>query len=191
MALADQLKNRTPLYAVVGAGDLVVERLRTTAAAVEHTDPRTVHDQVLTAQSAAQQRLDALVAELRTLPDRAQTVALDALDQAAVVYGELAQRGETLVTRVRGQQSTQRTAQQARATAAQAKGTATTARRQAGSAASTTRRSAERGAATATTSAKKAAKQTTTRGKATSTSARKTARSATRAAADAVGKVGD
>lgn len=158
---ADQTKLTTPLYAVVGAGDLVVKRIRTTAAAVE-ADPKV----------------------LRSLPDRAQSAALDALDQAATVYGELVKRGETLVTRVRSQQATLDTVAQAHSTAAQAKGTATTARRQAPSGAGATRTTAKR-------TANKATKATSTRAKATRTSATKTARSAGKAASDAAGKVGD
>lgn len=134
-------KTPTPLYAVLGAGDLVVERIRTTAASVD-TDPKgfqhQVQDQVHTVQSVAQQRADALVAELRALPDRAQAAAYEALGQAASVYGDLAERGETLVTRVRNQQSTKDAAAAAKTTRSQAKATVTTARKETAQAAKAT-----------------------------------------------------
>jgi hypothetical protein len=161
----------TPLYAVIGATDLVVERLRTTAAAV---DP-------------PQQ----LVAELRSLPDRAQSAAIDALVQAVDAYSGLAQRGEHLVTRVRRQPSTQDTVAHAQATQSQAEDTAATARKQAKATTATARRSTKSTATTATDSAKKATRATTSRAKATATSAQKTAESAAKAASDAAGKVGD
>lgn len=165
-------KTPTPLYAVVGAGDLVVERIRTTADSID---------------------LGELKSDLRDLRDRnvdwsefpehaqasAQQVLGQALGLAAGTYAELVERGEQLVDRVRRQQSTQRTANQAKTTRAQAKGTATTAKKQAGSATGT----AKRASTTAT-------KQTRTRAKGTATSARKTAQSATKAASDAAGKVG-
>lgn len=161
----------TPLYAVIGATDLVVERLRSTAAAV---DP-------------PQQ----LVAELRSLPDRAQSAAVDALVQAVDLYSDLAERGEHLVTRVRRQPSTQETVANAQATQSQAKGAATTARKQAKATTATARRSTKSTATTTTDTARKATKATTSRAKATATSAQKTAESATKAATDAAGKVGD
>lgn len=180
MTKADQSKVPNPLYAVVGAGDLVVERIRTTAAGVDG-DPRAARQQL---QTGAQTQLDALMAELRTLPDRAQSVALDTLGQAAAVYGELVERGVTLVTRVRNQQATQDAAAQARTTVAQARGAATTARKHTSAGTKTTR-------ATASRSAKKAAKATAPRAKATRTSATKTARQGAKAARDAAGKVGN
>ena len=179
MTIADPSKLPTPLYAVVGAGDLVVRRIRTTAAGAE-ADPRPVPDQL---QTADQSQLDALLSELRALPDRAQSVALETLGQAAAVYSELVERGESLVTRVRTQKATADTVAQARTTVAQAKGTATTARKQAAAGSKASR-------ATASRSAKKATKATGTRAKATRTSATKTAQRGAKAVRDAGGKVG-
>lgn len=195
MTITEQIRKNTAVQAVVGAGDLVVERLR-------HAD--------------VQQRVDALVAELRELPeqlrglpDKAQAAAAEtlttALNQALATYGDLAERGEHLVDRIRNQQSTQQTAAQARTTTAQAKGAATTARKQAAGTTTTTKRSAaqtrgsakktsgsaKRTAKTATKSAKKSSAQTRSRAKATGTSARKTAKSAAKATTDAAKKVGD
>jgi hypothetical protein len=166
-------KTPAPLYAVVGAGDLVVERLRTTAAAVD-----------LEYLKADLQDLKDRKVDWRELPEHAQASAQQVLGQAlgiaAGTYSDLVERGEQLVTRVRKQQSTQRTAAQARTTSAQAKGTATTAQKQAKSTGGTAKRTS-----------KKATRATTTRAKATTTSAKKTAASATQAAGDAAGKVGN
>ncbi|MDQ3592327.1 MAG: hypothetical protein M3386_05430 [Actinomycetota bacterium] len=193
-------KTPTPLYAVLGAGDLVAERIRRTTV---ETDPR----------HAAQQQLGALRAELRALPDRAQSAAHEALGQAASVYGDLAERGETLVTRVRNQQSTKDAAAAAKTTKSQAKATVTTARKESAQAAKATTttakkqagKTADQGDKTAEQAAegakatKTTAKRTTTkatnatrpRAKATRTSARKTAEATTKAATDAAAKVGD
>ena len=181
MTLTNQLKNSTAVQAVVGAGDYVAEQIRKNAANFDIDE----------AQAAAQKRIDALVAELRDLPehlrklpDKAQAAGAEtlsvALTQALTVYGELAERGEHLVSRIRNQKSTKDTVDQARTTVAQAKGTATTAKK-----------SAKKAAPRAKTAATTSAKATTTRAKATRTSAKKTAGSATKAATDAAKKVGD
>ena len=106
MALSDQLKKSAALQAVVGAGDQVLERIRKRAATFDIDE----------AQAAAQARIDAVVAELRdlpeqlrTLPDKAQAAAAEtlsvALTQALNAYVDLAERGEHLVERMRHQQS--------------------------------------------------------------------------------------
>ncbi len=140
-------KTPTPLYAVLGAGDLVAERLRSTAAQLD-TDPKAlqsqVQDQVQSVQSAAHHQFDSLLSELRALPDRAQAAASGAFGQAATVYGDLADRGETLVTRVRNQQSTQDAASAAKTTKSQAKATVTTARKQSAQAAKATSTTAKK-----------------------------------------------
>ncbi|HLK94676.1 MAG TPA: hypothetical protein VK365_02955, partial [Nocardioidaceae bacterium] len=62
MTLTDQLKKSTPLHAFVGAGDLVVERIRHSAATIDEAQA--------SAQAAAQARVDALISELRELPEQ-------------------------------------------------------------------------------------------------------------------------
>ena len=203
MPLTDQIKNSTAVQALVGAGDFVVERIRTGARSID------VENASARAQTAAQERVDQLVAELRdlpeqlrALPDKAQAAAAEtlsiALSQALTTYGDLAERGEHLVTRIRNQQATKDTVAQAKTTKSQAKGTATTAKKSAKKTASTTKRSAAQTrkkpgttGRTAKKSATKSASATRTRAKATGTSAKKTASAAKKATSDAAKKVGN
>ena len=192
MPLTDQIKNSTAVQAIVGAGDFVVERIRTGAKSID------VEGASGKAQAAAQERIDQLVAELRdlpeqlrALPDKAQATAAEtlslALTQALQTYGDLAERGEHLVDRIRNQQSTRNTKAQAKTTASQAKGATTTAKKSA----KTTTSTAKKSASTAKKSAKSSASATKTRAKATGTSAAKTAEAAKDATTDAAKKVGD
>jgi len=177
VARTSQIKTPTAVYAVMGAGDLVVERIR--AAQVER-EVEQLQTQVLTfptrAQAVAAQRLNAVVADVRALPKQVRTLPLTAqtrvqasvataLGQASETYVDLAKRGESLVTRIRGQKSTQEAAAAVKTTTSRAKAT--------------------------TTTAKKAVKETTTRAKTTRTTAQKTASAAARATTDAAKKVGD
>lgn len=188
----------TPLYAAVGAGDLVVEKIRRTS--LERESERL--------QDGIEARVNQRVAEVRALPgqvlalpEKAQSVATDALDSANTVYVDLAKRGEQLVARIRGQESTQTAKRQARATTSQAKGTTTSARRTAKKAQDTANssptevkkaaKSAQDSVSTSTQGVKRAAKSTQSRAKATTTSARKTAQTTAQAASEAAEKVGD
>ncbi len=114
--LEDTIANSTPLLALVGAGDLAVEKLR--AARDELTDraatfdPKTARDN---AQSGLAQRVEALQAELlsaperlqaipdlaQELPARAQSLFADVVSTAFSTYGELAGRGKDRLTKVR------------------------------------------------------------------------------------------
>ena len=98
--MAQTEKKTSPLYAVVGAGDLVVEKVR-------HRRPA----------------LDPIV--LWTVPEKLQCRAAQTVDQAGDVYADLVQRGTRLVTRVRNQKSTEDLQRQASTTRSQAKGAAT------------------------------------------------------------------
>jgi hypothetical protein len=112
--IPDQIKKPTPLYAVVGAGEAVVERIRDIdpkqlqAQAKEF--PTKAQAKATEAQAKATERFSTVVDDvkhlpehLRTLPERAQSVALQAFEQAGDVYADLAQRGEGVVQRVRNQ----------------------------------------------------------------------------------------
>ena len=203
--LEKALADSTPLLAVVGAGDLAVEKLRKAGAGlnaraidlntrVSKVDATAVRGQakarVEGLQSALQSRVDAVQADVLAAPDQVKTLpskaqaALDATYSTALsTYEDLAGRGKTLVTRIRKQQATVDLEQQAGSTVSHAKGTATTAKKSA---------SRTKSAAKSTkTTAKKQAKATTSSAKATSTAAQKTAKAATDAATDAAGKVGD
>lgn len=190
--LEKTLADRTPLYAVVGAGDLAVARLREAGAELNSRaaklDPRTAPDQ------------------LKSLPAKAQHAIGDVVSTALTTYGDLAGRGKSLVTRVRKQEETTdlqdsaKTAvsraraatttakKSAAATKTAAKRTTTTARKAAQDTASGGVRSSAKGTAT---TAKKSAAKTRTATRSAATSARKTAAAARKAAEATVSKVGD
>jgi heparin binding hemagglutinin HbhA len=157
-----------PLYAVVGAGDLAVERVRSYTADVQ---ARMVDVQTRVAD------LQSRVARLDLEPRDARNAVGAYLNEAAVevteAYDDLAARGRDLVGRIRRQQATQGAQAAARTTTAKVR----TARTQ-------TTNTAKRNAKATGTSARKTAE-------ATGTSARKTAEATTQATSDAAKKVGD
>lgn len=161
----------TPLYAVVGAGDLAVEKIRAARAELS-SRAESVQSEVLGAPAQA-----------KALPTKAQSAVGEAIATALTTYSELASRGKKLVTRVGGQQATQDLRAQAKSTGSSAKATTTTAKKQAAA----TRKSA----ATTASTAKKSTGRAKTPAKATATSAKKTASAAKRAAATGASKVGD
>jgi heparin binding hemagglutinin HbhA len=194
-----------PLYAGVGATDALVGYVRDAVADLQK--------RLAEVQKDVQTRISDLDLEPKTLRDQAVTVfttQLDALSKDAQVrreaieklvaelqadaagipasvnatYADLAKRGETLVGRIRAQESTQATAAAAETTTAKAKTTKT----QATKAAKKTTKSTTK---KATSTAKKTSAAPKSSAKATTTSAKKTASSATRATTDAAAKVGD
>lgn len=150
MPVLDTIKttvDATPLYAVVGAGDLATEKVREISAdlTARADKARTDLDQRRTKLSAdlspasLQARAGDLADQAAQLPtraiDRVKGLPADAVDQTAAVtglvasgYEELAARGKKLVERVRTQRATQDLVNQAGATISQAKGAVTTAR---------------------------------------------------------------
>jgi hypothetical protein len=221
-----------PLYVGVGVTDLAVEAVRDYVADVQKRfvdvqksvsgldlEPQKLRVQ---ATGAVNSRVDALSkdakvrraaieARVAELQAEAQALVTDGLETVAGTYTELAKRGESLVGRIRRQESTQATKRSAQTVAAKARtartqGASTTrsaAKKTSAGAKSTaksTASSAKTTAKTATTGAKKTAKTATTTAKAssapssakaTTTAAKKTASNATTAAADAAQKVGD
>ena len=148
--LPDRIKNATPLYAVVGAGDLVVEKVR---ARRPDLDPAAVPATLAT-------ELAAVPSRLRALPERAQSLVGQAVTQAAGTYTGLADRGQGLVTRIRSQQSTEDLRAQVKTTVSSAKATRTATKKSARTAASrakATSTSAKRAAGTARRAATDAA----------------------------------
>lgn len=179
MALADtfeeKLKNVdvTPLYAVIGAADLAVEKIRNASNEVQvlvaDADPKAVPAKV---QAAATARVEAVTADMRArssdakdFPTMAQNLFFEAMSQAVAAYGELAERGKELVTRARNQREAELLETQVQATVSKAKATATT--------------------------TKKSAAATKKSAKATATSARRTGDAAKKAAKSTAEKVGD
>jgi len=96
MALSEQLeksfKDPTPFYAIVGAGDLAVKKVREVRA-------------------EAQERM-AKTPDVKTLPDKAQAAMSDVVSQAFSTYTELANRGKDLLTKAREQPASQELVEQ-------------------------------------------------------------------------------
>jgi len=196
-----------PLYAGVGVTDLAVALVRDYVADVQKLvagvqkdlQPKAFRDQAVTvvnarvdalSQDAKARRaaIEARVAELQadamTFPARVQTLLTENVAAVNDTYADLAKRGETLVERIRRQQSTQATVASAGTTTAKAKTTKT----QATKAAKTT---ATKTAKKASTTAKKSSAAPRSSAKATTTAAKKTASNAAQAATDGAAKVGD
>ena len=194
-----------PLYAGVGVTDLAVAAVRDYVADVQkkldgvqkdvqaritgfELEPKALQDQAVTVVAAG---VDALSkdAKARRAAIEARVAELQAEAKAIPTtvtgtYAELARRGETLVERIRKQQSTQ----DAKASAATTTAKAKTTRTQANKAGSTT---AKKTAKKASTTAKKTSTAPKSSAKATATAAKKTASSSAQAATDAAAKVGD
>ena len=209
MALVSDLRktvtDTTPVYAVVGATDLAVEkvreaRTRAASARVEITDLNVAGLQHKAVETAQQ------------VPARALNTTLQLAGKAQESYDSLAERGEKLVTRIRNQKSTKDLLAQASTTLSLGKGavttlrnaasdteravkaTLTTGRREAGEAAETVKASTKQTATTTKTAAKKAAKGTKPAAKRASTTATKraaTAKTATKAAATSAAKTAE
>jgi Mg-chelatase subunit ChlI len=200
-----------PLYAGAGVTDLAVELVRDYVTEAQKRladaqkrvtdldlEPKALRDQATTVVNA---RVDALakdararrgaiekrVAELQTeaksFPAKLQGFVDENVNAVNGTYGDLVARGESLVTRIRKQESTQATVASARTTTAKAKTTRTQATKTAKSTKSTTKKAAS--------TAKKRSAAPKSSAKATSTAAQKTASSAAQAATDAAAKVGD
>jgi len=128
-------------------------------------------------RKAIEARVIELQAEAKAYPAKVQTLVdgnvTSLTEHATDTYAELVKRGESLVGRIRGQESTKATVKSAKTTVAKAKTTATQAKK-----------------ATSKPAAKKAA-ATKSSAKATVTAAKETATSAVEAVADAAEKIGD
>jgi Mg-chelatase subunit ChlI len=208
-----------PLYAGVGVTDLAVEAIRDYVAEAQkrlagvqknvrsvELEPKALRDQAVTRVNA---RVDALakdakarrtsiekrVAELqgeaKALPTRVQALVDENVATVNSAYGDLVNRGEGLVTRIRRQESTQATATAARTTTAKAKTTKTQATKATTSTAKKTTGTAKKSAATAKKTAAKKSAPAKSSAKATTTAAKTTASNATQAVTEAAEKVGD
>ncbi len=190
-----------PLYAGVGATDLVVGYVREAVADIQKRftdvqkdvqtrvagidiEPKTLRDQAVVVVST---QIDALSKEAKArreaIEKRVVELQADAAGLPATVttaYADLAKRGEVLVGRISRQQSTQATKASASTTTAKAK---------------TTKTQATKATKKTTTAAKKTAKKSSSApkssAKATGTAAKKTAANAAQATTDAAAKVGD
>jgi peptidoglycan hydrolase CwlO-like protein len=157
-----------PLYAYVGVTDRAVEVVR---------------ESVLDFQK----RIADFDFEPKALRNRATTLVSSRVDDLQERYDELVTRGETLVERIRKQDSTQDAAASAKTSVAKAR----TTRTQATKAARTTTAKAKDAATTTTSTAKKQAGRPKSSAKATGTTAKRAATSAAKATVDGTKKVGD
>lgn len=191
----------TPLYAGVGATDVVVGYVRETVADLQKRitdvqkdvekrfadfefEPKALRDQAVVIVSSqvdalskdAKARRDAI--EKRVAELQADAAGIPASVTAA--YADLAKRGEVLVGRISNQQSSKATAASAKTTTAKAKTTKTQATKSAKKTTTTAKKTAKKSSSTPKSSAK-----------ATTTAAKKTAANAAQATTDAAAKVGD
>lgn len=119
-------KPATPLFAVVGATDLAVERAR---------EARLRADKVRTelradlAPTAVQKRAEIVIEDVKAFPTKALNQGVAAADQVTKSYEDLAVRGEKLVKRIQNQKATKDLVAQAETTISLGKGAVTTARK--------------------------------------------------------------
>lgn len=190
-----------PLYAGAGVTDLAVELVRDYVTEAQKRfagaqkrvtdldlEPKALRDQATTVvnarvdalakdakarRGAIEKRVAELQADAKSFPAKVQAFVDENVSAVNGTYGDLVARGESLVTRIRKQESTQATAASAKTTTAKAKTTKTQATKAAKS------------------TAKKQSAAPKRSAKATTTAAKKTASSATQAATDGAAKVGD
>jgi hypothetical protein len=175
-----------PVLAGVGVTDLAVEAVREYVTDVQtrvrgyqksvasvDLQPKALRDQAVTVVSDTVDSLAALSGDVKTVPAKVQTIVDENRAALNDTYGDLVKRGESLVGRIRRQQSTQATVKSAETTVSKAKTTA------------------KATAKKATSTAKKQSASSKSSAKATVTAAKKTASSATQAVTDAAEKVGD
>ena len=175
-----------PLYAGVGATDLAVEYVREYVADVQKKvtkvqkdvqtrfagvqknvkgfefEPKAVREQTVTVVNS---RVSELRSDAKAQVEKVQTLVNENVATVTDTYGDLAKRGESLVTRIRKQEATKATTASAKTTAAKAK--------------------------TTKTQAKKTVKKASSSAKATRTSAKKTASNAAKATTTGASKVGN
>ena len=119
-------KPTTPLFAVVGATDLAVERAREARLRADRTRAELRAD---LAPNAMQKRAEVVIEDVKALPTKALNQGVATADQVAKGYEDLAVRGEKLVTRIKNQKATKDLVAQAETTLSLGKGAVTTARK--------------------------------------------------------------
>jgi hypothetical protein len=175
-----QKRAQKAFQAGVGVTDLAVEAVRDYAAEAQKRLAAAQQSVITFDPKVSRAAIEKRVADLRTeafaVPGRVQSTLDLGVTTATDAYGDLVKRGQSLVGRIRRQQSTQDTVAAAETTVAKAKTTKT----QSTGAAKATKKTAAKKRTAAKSSAK-----------ATGTAAKKTVSSASRALTDAAAKVGD
>lgn len=145
-------------------------------------------------RKAIEARVIELQAEAKAYPAKVQTLVDDNVTVATDTYTDLVKRGESLVGRIRRQESTKATVKSAKTTVSKAKATTTQAKKATATTTTQAKTAAKKATTTAKTSAKPAVKKATvakSSAKATVTAAEKTADNAVQAVVDAAEKLGD
>ncbi|HEU0129937.1 MAG TPA: hypothetical protein VFQ85_02970 [Mycobacteriales bacterium] len=109
---------RKPLYAVVGAGDLAVENLK---------ELRELPTQLVGQATTFVPRTTALVAELPTRVKGLRGEVEQLTGKAFTAYGELAERGQQLLSSIRRSKATEQAEAQVKIAKSQAKAATTSA----------------------------------------------------------------
>ena len=167
--------------------DLQPQALREQATTVVNARVEAISKDAKARRAAVEARVAELQAEAKAYPGKVQALVTENVETAGGTYDDLVKRGEVLVARIRGQESTQATKAGAATTTAKAKTTKTQATKATKETATTAKKSAKSTAKKA--SAKKAAPKKSA--KATTTAAKKTVESAAQATTDGAAKIGD
>jgi phage-related minor tail protein len=195
-----------PLYAGVGVTDRVVGAVRDYVADMQKRVTevqKSVADfevESLTSylgkdaqarRARVEKRVGELQAEAFALPTRLQKLVDEQVATAGDTYESLVKRGESLVGRIRRQQSTQVAVSSAKTTTAKAKTTRTQATKAAKKTTTTAKKATKSTAKKAASTAKKTSAAPKSSAKATATAAKETVASAAAATTDAATKIGD
>ena len=164
--------------------DLEPKALRKQAVTVFNERVEALTKDAKARRAAIETRVEELRADAKEIPTRVQHLIDENVETVNETYTDLAKRGETLVERIRRQQSTKKTVTSARTTSAKAKTTKTQATK-------ATKTTAKKTAKKASTTARKSSAAPKSSAKATVTAAKKTASNAAQATTDAASKVGD
>jgi hypothetical protein len=172
------------VQARVNGIDLEPKTLRKQAVTVVNARVDALTKDAKARRAAIEARVSELQADAKEIPTRVQHLVDENVATVNEAYADLAKRGETLVERIRRQQSTKDTVISAKTTSAKAKTTKTQATK---ATKTTTKQTAKK----ASTTAKKSSTAPKSSAKATATAAKKTASNAAQATTDAASKVGD
>ena len=164
--------------------DLEPKALRKQAVTVFNERVEALTKDAKARRAAIETRVEELRADAKEIPTRVQHLIDENVETVNETYTDLAKRGETLVERIRHQQSTKKTVTSARTTSAKAKTTKTQATK-------ATKTTAKKTAKKASTTARKSSTAPKSSAKATVTAAKTTVANGRHAASDAASKVGD
>jgi hypothetical protein len=186
-----------PLFASVGATDVAVEAVRGSVNDLQKRFAEVQKD-VQARVAGVSRSVQELDLEPKVRVNELQEWLRAFLKDGEITYDDLVARGETLVERIRRQQSTKDAVRSAETAAAKAKTTRTQAAQATRSTVSaaeeqakSTAKTAERAARTTARTARKRSTAPQSSAKATATTAKRAAKSARTAAAEGAKKVGD